>query len=203
MYQIITIILCAYLIGAIPTGYLFARHCFGIDITQHGSGNIGATNIARVLKKRWYFFLIMGFDFCKAYLTLLAAEWLVLLRGMPHALLVLCGVAIAVLVGNGYSIFLKFRGGKGVATGAGVLYYFIPLSLFAWYLSVWFILMVLYHRVDVASLGAVSVGAIVASMLYQFHVVIYVLLIGIAAWLWWRHRVNVVHMCRTGSLRNG
>ena len=67
MFSKILFLISAYLVGSIPTGYLFAKYFFDCDITQEGSGNIGATNIGRVLGRRKYFFLIFFLDSFKAY----------------------------------------------------------------------------------------------------------------------------------------
>src|SRR5690348_15473304 len=102
----------AYLVGAIPTGYLIAKLKGITDIRQHGSGNIGATNVSRILGKH-YFFLIFFLDAGKAYLFIHALK-------AHFSFNYLCIFASIVLVGNGYSIFLRGSGGKGVATLFGL-----------------------------------------------------------------------------------
>src|ERR1700730_10712106 len=102
----------AYLVGAIPTGYIIAKLKGISDIRQHGSGNIGATNISRVLGKH-YFFLIFFLDAGKAYLFLQLIK--------PYFdFSYLCFFAGILLFGNGYSIFLRGTGGKGGATLCGL-----------------------------------------------------------------------------------
>lgn len=116
----------AYLVGGIPFGYLAGRWR-GIDIFAHGSGNIGATNVGRVLGRK-YGILVFLLDFAKGAAAVAAA---LLVRGwigdstIGQALPVLAG--LAAFLGHMFPIYLRFRGGKGVATGAGVVVVLLPL----------------------------------------------------------------------------
>ena len=116
--KITLVCLFAYLLGSIPFGVLLAKFR-RVDLRQHGSGNIGATNVARTLGKTAGILTLLG-DCGKGYLAvwvaglLLEAQW---------------GVAVAGLMaflGHVFSVFLKFKGGKGVATGLGVFLYLMP-----------------------------------------------------------------------------
>src|SRR5947209_1202304 len=127
MHPLLTIVLTlllAYLLGAIPFGYLIARWR-GLDIFRHGSGNIGATNVGRVLGRR-FGVLVFLLDFGKGALPTLIAN----LIGRdeagdlaetlgPNGLGVAAG--LAAFLGHLFPVYLRFRGGKGVATGAGVV----------------------------------------------------------------------------------
>lgn len=119
-------VLLAYAIGSIPFGYLIARWIKGIDIRQHGSGNIGATNVGRVLGTKWGL-TALALDFCKALLP----TWLLPLLLVPdphwnvHASIA-CGVAA--IIGHMYPCWLWLRGGKGVASALGVVAYLAPTS---------------------------------------------------------------------------
>jgi acyl phosphate:glycerol-3-phosphate acyltransferase len=116
--EITLVCIMAYLLGSIPFGVVLAKFR-RVDLRQHGSGNIGATNVARTLGKTAGILTLVG-DCGKGYLAvwiagqLLATEW---------------GIAVAGLMaflGHIFSIFLKFKGGKGVATGLGVFLYLMP-----------------------------------------------------------------------------
>src|SRR3954452_6664306 len=117
----LAIISGAYFVGAIPFGYLVAR-ARGVDILHEGSGNIGATNVSRVLGKR-FGILVFALDFAKGALPTLAAQrsagllddplWA---SGLPVA------AGLAAFLGHCFPIYLRFHGGKGVATGAGVVF---------------------------------------------------------------------------------
>ncbi len=107
----------AYLIGSVPFGLLIAR-LRGIDVRRHGSGNIGATNVGRVLGKKWGVLCLM-LDALKGLLaTLLLPHLVPLPADWLSAAAVACGAAA--IAGHVFPIWLGFRGGKGVATGAGV-----------------------------------------------------------------------------------
>ena len=94
--QFFLIFMVAYVIGSLPSGYWFTRFFFSIDITKHGSGNIGATNVARIIGKP-FFMLIFLFDAGKAYGTLYAAQ--AFFGSQPDTCLLLSG---ALLIGNAY-----------------------------------------------------------------------------------------------------
>lgn len=106
-------IILGYLIGAIPTGYLFAKYIKGIDIRLKGSGNIGATNVSRILGKKLGALTLL-IDAAKSFLWV----YLCLLLGFPPFFVAI--VAYSLLIGNCYSLFLKGKGGKGVSTSLGI-----------------------------------------------------------------------------------
>jgi len=138
----------AYLAGSIPFGWLVAR-ARGVDIQQVGSGNIGATNVGRALGKP-YAILVFALDFLKGLLP----AWLALRAagGGPIPWEVI-GVAILAVVGHNYPIWLKFKGGKGVATSAGALTALLPVTA-AIGAAVWAAVFLTTRYVSVASLIA-------------------------------------------------
>jgi len=135
-------IVFSYLIGSIPVGLIVARIAGGIDIREHGSGNIGLTNVIRTLG--WGPGLITGLlDFLKGYLPVLFAMASFTPQAFGLASIsdtIVIIVAACVVLGNLYPVYLLFRGGKGVATALGVLsalmgvYIFIPLAIFGLFL---------------------------------------------------------------------
>jgi glycerol-3-phosphate acyltransferase PlsY len=118
-------IVLAYLVGSIPFGYVIARVVKKIDIREHGSGNIGATNVGRVLGAKWGIIALI-LDLVKALLP--ACLFPLLLSGespwRPH-LPVACGVAA--IIGHMYPCYLYLRGGKGVASALGVVAFLSPM----------------------------------------------------------------------------
>ncbi len=140
----------AYLVGALPLGFLVAR-AFGVgDIRRHGSGTIGATNVLRAAG--WVpALLTLGGDIAKGYLAVAAAA---ALAGDPA---VRAAAAVAAIVGNCWSVFLGFRGGKGVATGLGGLLAVVPWAV-APAVPVWLAVAVTTRYVSLGSiLGALCV----------------------------------------------
>ncbi|MBT4864259.1 MAG: glycerol-3-phosphate 1-O-acyltransferase PlsY [Planctomycetaceae bacterium] len=115
------VIFLAYVIGSLPFGYLTARFAAGIDIRQHGSKNIGATNVARVLGKKLGL-LVLLLDCLKGLLPawLLAELFRSLTGDSADALHIRVACGVATVVGHMFPCWLKFRGGKGVATALGV-----------------------------------------------------------------------------------
>jgi glycerol-3-phosphate acyltransferase PlsY len=111
--------LCGFAVGSIPTGVIVAR-ARGVDLRKVGSGNIGATNVGRALGKPWAIFVLVV-DALKGYApAALAQRWL-----PPLAVAV---VALAAVLGHMFSVFLKGRGGKGVATSLGAALALAPLA---------------------------------------------------------------------------
>ena len=113
----ITVII-AYIIGSIPTGYLIVKHFKGEDIRKIGSGSTGATNVKRVMGKKW-FFITLFLDMFKGMLPVLLAIHFTSAFANIGLLPVLA--AVAVLLGHSKSIFLGFTGGKSVASGVGTI----------------------------------------------------------------------------------
>ena len=126
-----TLLACilAYLLGSVPNGLILCRAIWHIDIREHGSRNIGATNVYRTLGKGpgAVVFLL---DFLKGFLGVYIA---MLLVGTPLAMVI---GGIAAILGHSASVFLRFKGGKGVATGLGVIAMLMPavtgIVVFAW-----------------------------------------------------------------------
>lgn len=176
-------IIVGYIIGAIPTGFLFAR-MFGIhDIRVHGSGNIGATNIARILGKQ-YFLLIFVLDAAKAFLYL----WL--LQQYAHiSAYALYLTACAILLGNVTSIFLKGRGGKGVSTAVGIMLAVQPYVI-PWVLCVWLITLLLTKTVGIASVIA-ALSLPVIGWIISVDILVWVLMLVISFVICMRHAQNI------------
>lgn len=177
------VLIGAYGIGSIPTGYLVA-YCGGIkDIRNHGSGNIGATNVARILGAP-YFIPVFIIDATKASLYLMAVR----ACGYHESMLLAC--ACSLLVGNSYSLFLRFTGGKGFATATGIMCVLEPWLAFALF-GVWTITLVLTRTVGIASV-ITCLGLVIAG-LYCFpcHTCPSATFIAIGLWGVWRHADNI------------
>ena len=118
----------AYLIGSIPTGYIIVKLKTGQDIRQVGSGSTGATNVKRVLGKKW-FFIVMLLDALKGALPVLISKYF-LSAGMlldPYGIYAVA-CAVFVIVGHSKPVFLGFKGGKSVASGVGTILALSPLA---------------------------------------------------------------------------
>ena len=152
--------LIAYLLGGVPFGLVFGKIFGKVDITKSGSGSIGATNVLRVLKQenpklaKKIAVLTVAADALKGVAPILIAR----AHGIDES--VLWMMATLSVVGHCFSPFLKFEGGKGIATGAGVIACFLPLEI-AVALATWFIVGKTLKISSVASLAAL--GALIAA----------------------------------------
>ena len=144
--------LVAYLLGSIPTGFLVAK-ARGIDIRTVGSGNIGATNAFRVLGKRIGIFVLLV-DALKGWVAVQLGALLVA-QAVPGAPLDYLRITagITVILGHNFTCWLHFKGGKGIATSAGVLIALVPWALLIT-LGVWIILFLLTRYVSLGSIAA-------------------------------------------------
>jgi glycerol-3-phosphate acyltransferase PlsY len=111
-------IVTAYLLGSIPFGKLIAKRVAHINITQRGSGNIGATNVARELGITWGLVTLL-LDMLKGFLPVFLYAHYILQAGIEFETC-LSAIGLAALLGHQFSIFMRFRGGKGVATAIGI-----------------------------------------------------------------------------------
>lgn len=185
-----------YAVGSVPTGYLIGRSR-GIDIRQHGSGNIGATNVWRVLGRNWGL-LAFACDFLKGFLLLFIVrniffsgdhDWDVSL------LLVVCG--LAAILGHNYTPWLGFKGGKGIATSAGVLGALMPPVLGV-ALSLWIILVLISRTVSIGSIAAALVLPFAAYWFYPGDWIYFSLAMLAGVLAIWRHRSNIERL-RAGT----
>ena len=118
LLELVMTVIVAYLIGSIPTGYIIVKTKTGQDIRTIGSGSTGATNVKRVLGKKW-FFIVLLLDAFKGALPVILADLFVKTgAGFGIAPVV---AAISVIIGHSRSIFLGFKGGKSVASGVGTI----------------------------------------------------------------------------------
>jgi glycerol-3-phosphate acyltransferase PlsY len=150
----IVIAVAAYLLGSIPTGYLVAR-ARGIDIRTVGSGNIGAANVFRILGKPAGILVLVvdglkGFAAC-AWLIDFVIQLFAVAPGQIENLRIVAG--ICAVLGHNYTCWLKFKGGKGIATSAGVYFALAPLAA-GIALGIWIIVFALGRYVSVASIAA-------------------------------------------------
>jgi glycerol-3-phosphate acyltransferase PlsY len=192
----------AYLLGSVPFGLLIAAG-HGIDLRKVGSGNIGATNLSRVLGKRWAYVCFV-LDLAKGLLpTLTAGVWLCGIAG-ANGLLARLAVGCAAVIGHIFPVYLRFKGGKGVATSFGVAIgiwpYYTICAVIA--LLIWIIFLLIWRYVSLASLAAavafpiVLVCAIALAPGWRFSELWPLLIVatGIPILVFVRHRENIVRL---------
>ena len=136
IFLYLLLIIASYFIGAIPTGVILAKAFAGRDIRQEGSGNIGATNVTRVLGKKVGALTLVG-DLLKGFIPVWAGSYLL------SSLEVVCLMGLAAFLGHLFPIYLGFKGGKGVATALGVFLFLSPIVIlieviiFAFVVAIW------------------------------------------------------------------
>jgi glycerol-3-phosphate acyltransferase PlsY len=174
----------AYLLGAIPTSYVVARLAAGTDLRQHGSKNLGATNLFRLLG--WKAALpVAVFDVAKGAAPVLA--YLAVTREPSWWALV---VGSAAVVGHAFSPFVSFKGGKGVATATGVFLAYTPWAIGA-AAVVWIGLVVSTRYVSVGSMLAAVTFPVFVRVLYPGHAVAFWIAAAVALFIVFTHRSNI------------
>jgi glycerol-3-phosphate acyltransferase PlsY len=178
-------LLASYLLGAIPTSYLAGRLFGGIDLREHGSRNLGATNLYRVLG--WRFAIPVGlFDAAKGLVPVLVFAPRV---SASELFALICG--LTAVVGHAFSVFVGFKGGKGVATAAGVMLGLTPVAL-AVAAVVWVLLVYFTGYVSVGSIAAAAVFPLAVYVLDPpAHPAMLWLDVAVAAAIVWLHRGNI------------
>ncbi len=183
--------LLAYLLGGTPTAYLAGR-LQGVDVRQHGSGNVGGTNVLRLLGWRWGL-PVMALDVLKGYAL---ARWLPAIpvsQADPVCLALTGGVAA--VLGHVFTPYLRLRGGKGVATAAGVLLALAPAAAAA-AAGVFFAVVFTARIVSLGSLAAAGTLPVAAFLLDRHtavtvHPAVLWFTVGAAALVTWTHRANI------------
>jgi len=155
------LVVAGYLSGSIPFGVLLTRLFLGVDVRTIGSGNIGATNVARAGGKGLAV-AVFVLDVAKAVVPILVARRL--LSGYPHGPLWTTFVAVAAFSGHVFPVWLKFKGGKGVATGLGVFFVLSPWAAVAGF-ATW---IGVYLTVKISSIGSLGGTAVCAAGVFIF-----------------------------------
>ena len=189
----ILVAFAAYLLGSIPTGYLVAR-AKGVDIRTVGSGNIGATNVFRILGKPAGIFVLLA-DVLKGWLAVwVAAFWLMKILMPPDSLERSLGTgaimaALFAVLGHNYTCWLHFKGGKGIATTAGVYFALAPVAV-GIALAVWIVIFVLTRYVSAASIAA-AIALPAAVWLTEESLLLSIVTTGLGVLAIYKHKGNI------------
>jgi acyl phosphate:glycerol-3-phosphate acyltransferase len=180
----------SYLIGSIPAAYLAGKLTRGIDLREHGSGNLGATNVYRVLGSRIALVVLLA-DALKGAIPVLVFPGMTD-AGRPDLWAI--AYAVAAIAGHVRSIFLLLRGGgKGVATAAGAFMSLAPLpSLVA--LGIFVIVLLAWGYVSLGSLSAATALPIVIALREGVHSPLFAVSVIVAAFVFWTHRANIARL---------
>jgi acyl phosphate:glycerol-3-phosphate acyltransferase len=175
------LVVFAYLLGSVPSGYMLGKLA-GVDVRNTGSGNMGATNVARVVGKRQGVLTLLG-DLAKGLLPVLLAQRF---DFTPNAI---AATGIAAFLGHLYPLYLKFKGGKGVATALGVLLALAPLAAGVSLM----VFAVVLGASRIVSLGSIAAAAAAPVALWSWSYAPPLAGVGafLAVMIIWRHRANI------------
>ena len=193
MVALAVIFVGSYLLGSIPFGYLAGQFA-GIDIRKFGSGNIGATNAVRVLGKK-YGYPVFAFDFLKGFGSVRIS--MLMASGPPPGWnspeMFGIAAAISCVIGHSYPPWLKFKGGKGVATSAGTLFALAPIAGLIG-VAIWMVIFWVTRYVSLASVtAAVALPIVILAVSWRNEnaKAIFYFSVCVAAVVIWRHRSNL------------
>jgi len=181
------LIILAYLIGSIPSGLIIGKTFYNIDIREHGSGNLGGTNSFRVLGKKAGFAVTIS-DILKGTIATLLPLVVALIWNVDVEINPLI-FGIFAVVGHMYPLFAGFKGGKAVATSAGILLGHEPL-LFIIILAVFFLTLYISKYVSLSSMVAGLAGLVYSLILWDDKLLIFILLV-LTIFVVYRHRANI------------
>jgi glycerol-3-phosphate acyltransferase PlsY len=203
MLRLVAALVGSYLLGSIPAAYIAGR-ARGIDLRQHGSGNLGATNVIRVLGAR-IGMLVFAFDMLKgAVPTALFPKWVPLEampRSSPLIFAILCGVCA--IAGHTRPVFLGFgKGGKGVATAAGVFLALAPIQT-ALVLLVFVVVLWSSGYVSLGSLTSATLLPVLLGLTVGPRSPLFAISVLVAVFVFWTHRANIQRLRRGEEHRFG
>lgn len=184
--EYVLFILLAYVIGSIPSALIVGKVGYNIDVREHGSGNLGATNTFRILGKKAGTIVLIA-DILKGTI----ATILPVLFGFDLYLLI---IGLGAVIGHVYPIFARFKGGKAVATSAGIILG-VNALLFAIIIASFVIVLLISKYVSLASMTAGVVGVVVSLFIAQ-DIVLTIVLGLLAIFILYKHRQNIVRIIR-------
>ena len=194
MITVLLLVLFSYFLGSVPTGFLIAKRVMNIDIRQHGSGNPGAANVYRIVGK-WAGISTFLIDACKGFIPVCLARHFC---PQDYWVAIACGV-IAIL-GHMWTIYLKFRGGKGVATSAGVFAALLPvptaLAFLSFVLCVW-----KWGRISIGSICACIVLPIASFFIGNHPLGVNIMVTAIGALVIYKHIPNIKRLLEQKELK--
>ncbi|HDE5564794.1 TPA: glycerol-3-phosphate 1-O-acyltransferase PlsY [Staphylococcus aureus] len=192
--MIIVMLLLSYLIGAFPSGFVIGKLFFKKDIRQFGSGNTGATNSFRVLGCPAGF-LVTFLDIFKGFITVFFPLWLPVHADGPISTFFTNGLIVGLfaILGHVYPVYLKFQGGKAVATSAGVVLGVNPILLLILAI-IFFIVLKIFKYVSLASIVA-AICCVIGSLIIQDYILLVVSFL-VSIILIIRHRSNIARIFR-------
>jgi len=190
----ISLLLLSYFLGAIPTGYLIAKRVMGIDIRQHGSGNPGAANVYRTVGK-WAGISTFLVDAMKGFIPVCLAR-----HFSPDTYWVAIACGVIAILGHMWTIYLKFRGGKGVATSAGVFAALLPIPTALAFAS-FVICVALWGRISIGSICACIVLPACSFFIGKHPMAVNIMVTAIGLLVIYKHVPNIKRLLAQKELK--
>ena len=195
MITTITIlVLFSYLLGSVPTGYMIAKHVMGIDIRQHGSGNPGAANVYRTVGK-WAGISTFLIDGLKGFIPVCLARHV-----CPDNYWVAIACGVIAILGHMWTIYLKFRGGKGVATSAGVFAALLPIPTAIAFAS-FVVCVALWGRISIGSICACVVLPVCSFLIGNHPLSVNLMVTAVSALVIYKHVPNIKRLLQQKELK--
>ncbi len=195
MITTITIlVLFSYLLGSVPTGYMIAKHVMGIDIRQHGSGNPGAANVYRTVGK-WAGISTFLIDGLKGFIPVCLAR-----HFCPDNYWVAIACGVIAILGHMWTIYLKFRGGKGVATSAGVFAALLPIPTAIAFAS-FVVCVALWGRISIGSICACVVLPVCSFLIGNHPLSVNLMVTAVSALVIYKHVPNIKRLLQQKELK--
>lgn len=193
--KVVILLLLGYLSGSIPFGFLISKYIFKIDIRDHGSGNIGATNMFRTLGA-FPGLVVLLFDMAKGAVPVFITKSIFpdIVYNTTHSLIIVL-VGILCIFGHNWSVFLKFSGGKGVATAAGVLGIIFP-KIFIILFMIFSFVMIFFRIVSLSSVTMAVSFPFLTIYFYPSNYVFITFSIILSIIVVFKHKKNIVRIFR-------
>ncbi len=190
--KILVIVITSYVLGSIPSSYIMGRLIKGIDLRNHGSGNLGAANTFRVLGARAAVPVLL-IDIGKGFLAVKLTSFL----GMEHFVYSLIAVLV-VIIGHNFSMFVNFSGGKGVGTTTGAFVCLAPVAVGICFI-IWLVILLIFRIVSIANIISISILPLTIFLANRYggettHISIIYLSIFTALMVIYKHRSNIKRM---------
>ncbi|MEW5693180.1 MAG: glycerol-3-phosphate 1-O-acyltransferase PlsY [Candidatus Hydrogenedentota bacterium] len=180
IYTLLALFLFSYLVGSIPAGYIYGR-LMGIDIKKEGSGNVGATNVMRVLGRKAGI-AVLFFDILKGFIPVELGS----LYFRNEGIIIICGILS--IIGHMYPVWLGFRGGKGVATSCGVFIALVPGVVLMGFIV--FVITVIFTRF--VSVGSIIISIFVPVCIFlEGKIILGIFSVIVGAIIIYRHKENI------------
>lgn len=190
--NLLTSVIISYFLGSIPFGLIVGKWVKNIDIREHGSKNIGATNVFRVVGKKWGI-IVLILDALKGFMGVMLADLLGLVDATSQFFPI---IGVSAILGHTFSIWIRFKGGKGVATSLGVFLALAPQPTLITF-TLWWVIFLVGRILSIASIAAALAFPIILLLTYRNASLfgwLFPISLLLAAFILYTHRSNIIRI---------